>query len=138
MSGEHDPAVAAERLAVSEIKRLAEAMKPHLPWVWRWGDGDGGWVLDVLKQHLPDFAEREAAETAKLEEYRKRQISRQIRTAVFERDAYRCQHCGGHKDLTVDHIFPEVAGGTLDPDNLQTLCRPCNSRKGASLPDDDL
>lgn len=63
--------------------------------------------------------------------YTKRPIPNRIRKTVFERDAYRCRHCGGCQDLTVDHITPEVAGGTLDLDNLQTLCRPCNSRKGA-------
>lgn len=60
----------------------------------------------------------------------KARIPRSLRTAVFERDAYRCQHCGGWKDLRVDHIHPESLGGTLDMENLQTLCQSCNSRKG--------
>lgn len=60
----------------------------------------------------------------------KESISRRIRTAVFERDAYRCQHCGDWHNLTVDHIHPESRGGTLDMANLQTLCQSCNSRKG--------
>lgn len=64
----------------------------------------------------------------------KQAISNRIRKAVFERDAYRCQHCGAWRDLSVDHIIPESAGGTLDLENLQTLCQPCNSRKGARLP----
>lgn len=54
-----------------------------------------------------------------------------LRTKVFERDAYRCVHCATHLSLTVDHIKPESKGGTLAFDNLQTLCRPCNSSKGA-------
>jgi len=64
---------------------------------------------------------------------KKAQISQQLRTRVFERDAYRCVFCQTHIDLCVDHIHPESKGGTLDFDNLQTLCRPCNSVKGASL-----
>lgn len=63
--------------------------------------------------------------------YRKATISRSLSKAVFERDMYRCKKCGTHLDLSVDHIVPESKGGTLDMDNLQTLCRPCNSRKGA-------
>ena len=33
------------------------------------------------------------------------------------------------------HVYPEVRGGSSELDNLQTLCRPCNSIKGAKIPD---
>jgi hypothetical protein len=62
---------------------------------------------------------------------KKEKIPRRIAKAVFERDGYRCVHCGTWLDLTVDHITPESKGGALDMDNLQTLCGSCNSRKGA-------
>jgi 5-methylcytosine-specific restriction endonuclease McrA len=55
---------------------------------------------------------------------------------VFARDGYRCQVCeapGGTVELTVDHIIPVSAGGTNAESNLQTLCRTCNSRKGARI-----
>jgi 5-methylcytosine-specific restriction endonuclease McrA len=61
---------------------------------------------------------------------KKAYIARSLRTRVFERDAYRCRRCGTWLDLTVDHIFPESRGGTLDMSNLQTLCRTCNCKKG--------
>lgn len=61
----------------------------------------------------------------------KRRIPHGLQRRVHERDAYRCRTCGGFADLTVDHIMPESLGGTIDLDNLQTLCRSCNSRKGA-------
>lgn len=34
------------------------------------------------------------------------------------------------KNQTVDHIVPSFRNGSNGPDNLQILCRPCNSSKG--------
>ena len=42
---------------------------------------------------------------------------------------YRCKHCSTHLDLSADHIKPESWGGETTLDNLQTLCRSCNSKK---------
>jgi len=65
--------------------------------------------------------------------YQKAKISRRLSKAVFERDAYRCVTCANHVDLTCDHIIPESMGGPTELDNLQTMCRPCNSKKGARI-----
>jgi 5-methylcytosine-specific restriction endonuclease McrA len=54
---------------------------------------------------------------------------------VFERDGRRCVECGATGRLTVDHIVPRSKGGTDALENLQTMCSPCNGRKGDSLPD---
>ena len=54
-----------------------------------------------------------------------------IRELVYKRDNYACKFCGTTEDLTLDHIVPFSKGGDSTPDNLQTLCRSCNSRKGA-------
>ena len=50
---------------------------------------------------------------------------------VMERDKYRCVTCGTHLDLTCDHVLAESRGGETTLDNLQTMCRHCNSKKGA-------
>lgn len=45
---------------------------------------------------------------------------------------FSCVHCGSRDEatLTIDHIKPVSKGGTDDFDNLQILCKSCNSRKG--------
>jgi len=50
---------------------------------------------------------------------------------VFEQHDSVCQHCGATENLTVDHIVPLAKGGTNELDNLQPLCKSCNSSKGA-------
>jgi 5-methylcytosine-specific restriction enzyme A len=57
-----------------------------------------------------------------------------LRIAVFRRDGYRCQHCGKigkPAELEIDHVVPQSLEGSDDFENLQTLCRTCNRRKGA-------
>lgn len=49
---------------------------------------------------------------------------------VGRRDGFHCQRCSVTTDLTIDHVAPLIRGGTNDLDNLQILCRSCNSRKG--------
>ena len=54
---------------------------------------------------------------------------RKIRQRIINRDRGLCQMCSNEGD-SVDHIVPRSQGGTDDDDNLQLLCRSCNSSKG--------
>lgn len=60
-------------------------------------------------------------------------IRQALRLAVYERDGFACLHCGTTERLSLDHIYPYSLGGRETLDNLQTLCRSCNSRKGAKV-----
>ena len=57
-------------------------------------------------------------------------IPDRVRDEVYARDGYRCLRCPAEANLTLDHIIPWSEYGPDTPDNLQTLCRPCNSKKG--------
>ena len=63
---------------------------------------------------------------------------------VFERDGWVCQSCNKQlrqKDRgkmkpespEIDHVIPISRGGPHTYDNLQTMCKECNGRKGNSL-----
>ena len=65
--------------------------------------------------------------------------SKQLRERIFVRDNYTCQCCGANRatqpqvELVIDHIEPYSRGGETVADNLQVLCRSCNSKKGNKL-----
>ena len=64
---------------------------------------------------------------------RQRGVPKVVAREVWDRDGWECRHCGSHRDLTADHVVPVSKGGADEMSNYQTLCRPCNSRKGARV-----
>lgn len=112
----------AEQLFREFLAENREELRP----IARWGDGCCGYFLEMVREELmtnPAIGQSAASRKAK--------IPRALSKAVFERDAYRCVVCGDHHDLTCDHTTPESKGGQTAFDNLRTMCRTCNSRKGA-------
>ena len=60
-------------------------------------------------------------------------VSKKLRLEIYKRDGFRCRCCGRtdtEVDLEIDHIKPISKGGKSTYDNLQTLCRDCNQKKG--------
>lgn len=100
--------------------------------LWNCGDGDGGVVLGMLTERAGDAGLRWLVERVAAAPKRK-EISQALRYRVFERDDFTCLRCGARKNLTIDHIHPVSKGGINDEDNLQTLCRRCNTAKGARI-----
>ena len=66
--------------------------------------------------------------------YQKKEITPGMRKRMFARDGHACKHCGTTEKLTVDHIYPERHGGQHTFENFQTLCMPCNLKKGWRKP----
>jgi len=70
------------------------------------------------------------------------------RSAIYERDGWRCQICklkvnprysGTHpKAPSLDHIIPLAVGGTHEPSNVQLAHFGCNARKSSRAANDQL
>ncbi|TES74090.1 HNH endonuclease [Pseudomonas syringae group genomosp. 3] len=115
---------AKEAQAIESFRGYLDENFELLSYVSKQGDGEGGRLILILKQALFGARPEHASP------YRKKKIPDRLRTLVMERDMYRCVRCGSYRELCADHIFPEVLGGEASLDNLQTLCRPCNTSKG--------
>ena len=48
---------------------------------------------------------------------------------MLEDSNYSCAFCGTQQDITQDHIIPLSKGGANVIENIQPLCRICNSKK---------
>lgn len=57
------------------------------------------------------------------------------RETIFNLHGYICLCCGKVDDITLDHIVPIYYGGENSIENLQPLCRGCNSSKGTKTID---
>ena len=115
---------------VSELNRIASSEQIA---EWRlngWGDGYCGALMEWWRSALENAGYATAGDRDPSRKPPRKSLSRSLVRAVMERDAYRCVTCGTHLNLSVDHIEPVSKGGSDDLDNLQTMCQPCNSRKG--------
>ena len=58
-----------------------------------------------------------------------------LRVQILKRDGYLCTACierGRPTPATdVDHIKPKANGGSDEPDNLTSMCKPCHEAKSA-------
>ena len=94
--------------------------------------------LKKIEEEDKIYAQKKGMTLEELYAYRDKRRARRIRSGVRNevliRDNYTCVYCGSKEDLAIDHIFPFSRGGSNESDNLQVLCRDCNSSKSNSIP----
>jgi hypothetical protein len=133
----NDEWLAFEINAVDMLDEIVEKYGLYLEYVWRFGDGEGGEILRKFALLMAEKGHRiNSPWLGSRKEscaYIKIPIPAALREEVFIRDDFRCVHCGSRRSLCADHIHPESLGGKAVLDNLQTLCRSCNSKKGKKV-----
>jgi len=87
------------------------------------GQGDGGLIHLVFNYAVTSKHNRRRKPTVR--------NYKTIFNKLLHKYNFSCVHCGTKENLSIDHIKPVSKGGTDDIDNLQILCKSCNSKKGA-------
>lgn len=126
---QHFNNVLRENTQIEIVKKLAFMLADEATQIWHLGDGHGGLVLKIIAETFDNFSLETESDKPRNKSNRKA-ISQGLRRTVYERDEYGCVSCGARKNLSIDHKIPVSRGGTNDLDNLQTMCMPCNLKKG--------
>jgi len=58
-----------------------------------------------------------------------------VKDIIYGMYGKKCLACGSEKNISLDHIVPIHKKGTNTIDNLQPLCKSCNSKKGTKVID---
>ena len=92
-------------------------------------------IISHFKQFYPNNFNEELLRVVKfllpqIFELNRKQLPKHLRDQILKKFNYKCFQCGATKHLAIDHINPYSKGGSDNPENLQVLCRSCNSKKG--------
>lgn len=90
------------------------------------------------KQHAMNHESEHERRIRQCRPLKRKQLSARERMHILRRDQFTCRSCGISGvgvQLEIDHVVPLARGGSNAETNYQTLCRACNSAKGASMPD---
>lgn len=101
--------------------------------------------LEKSREHTREYRKRRPAWN-RLQKYKRRmrcgsgQVDKEHLNKEFEvlvrnklkQQGYKCIYCGVDikETYSIDHIVPLSKGGTNEIDNIDLVCKPCNTRKG--------
>jgi hypothetical protein len=60
---------------------------------------------------------------------------KEVKEYVYGKYGKRCLCCGSIEKISLDHVIPIQKGGKDEVENLQPLCKSCNSRKNIKIID---
>ena len=90
--------------------------------------------IEEAVQNLTDIKKYEdLVEKIPETELSSRNIPRDVKDSVWNRDGGRCVGCGSNKNLEFDHIIPHSKGGSNTYRNIQLLCESCNRTKSDKI-----
>ena len=93
-------------------------------------------VLSIERASRDRNKEKQRPKKNERQRLRNRQKTRKFYVSQRELEklySQPCHACGSTEQPSIDHIIPLALGGHHSIGNLWTLCRPCNSSKGARL-----
>jgi len=96
--------------------------------------------LDVAQMQIKHFRGKYHIQQARLENEQRiiactYTARPDVRKKIFELHGNYCLCCGANENITLDHIVSIHKGGQNSIDNLQPLCKSCNSKKGVKCID---
>ena len=117
------------------LKRLPKAIPYRRRELVRCGcDADQFRVIEYT-EHL---SKRISASPRRIE--KRRPLPPTVKQTLFEKCRGICAGCLDSfrqpGNMEIDHIIPSHKGGSNSPDNLQLLCRSCNTQKGTGTMDE--
>ena len=121
-------------LPKEEIKKIESFFRKENFWNidHYWSSQDKVDILNLIERSKSHYIEIETYEFKRLEAC-KYTSNPTVRKKIFKRDGRICKHCKTNKNLTLDHIIPISKGGQNILENLQILCKSCNSKKGTKI-----
>lgn len=59
----------------------------------------------------------------------------EVKRYIYTKYGKKCLCCGSEEKISLDHVIPVNKGGKDEVENLQPLCKSCNSRKNVQIID---
>lgn len=120
-----------EQAAIDSVIAFAKENNELLKYIAHWGDGRGGYIAELIVSELGMPAQ---LPSDKAKDTRPK-ISKAKRKAVFDLFGNQCLKCKSYDEICIDHVIPLAKGGENTVENMQPLCRTCNSAKGVDSAD---
>ena len=97
----------------------------------------GGWRIINRNKYRDKGQDAPGSRAAYFRDYRKKygvsHSLRNMRTDILNKLGKKCINCENDKELQLDHIIPKSKGGTDDIENIQVLCKKCNTIKNNNV-----